>query len=105
PALQDLDPLRPPPGVVPMHPSFEQRPAAPDPVFALLDDGDFERQVEAWARQLDLAGAADADVLYLHHLTPLNEAATRVAPGVPVIGHLHGTELLMLEQIDGGAPA
>ena len=45
-----------------------------------------------------------ADVLHLHHLTPLNEAAARVAPGVPVVGHLHGTELLMLEAIeDGGA--
>jgi glycosyltransferase involved in cell wall biosynthesis len=105
PALREPDPLRPPPGMVPMHPSFEQRPAAPDPVFALLDDADFERQVGAWAEQLDLAGAADADVLYLHHLTPLNEAAARIAPDVPVIGHLHGTELLMLEQIDDGAPA
>ncbi len=105
PALREKDPLLPSPGVVPMHPSFEQRPAAPDPVFALLDDGEFERQVDAWAQQLELAGAADADVLYLHHLTPLNEAAARIAPGVPVVGHLHGTELLMLEQIEGGAPA
>ena len=44
------------------------------------------------------AGAADADVLHLHHLTPLHEAAARVAPDVPVVGHLHGTELLMLER-------
>ena len=28
-----------------------------------------------------------------------------MAPGVPVVGHLHGTELLMLEQIQQGAPA
>jgi glycosyltransferase involved in cell wall biosynthesis len=39
-------------------------------------------------------------VLHLHHLTPLHEAARRVAPGVPVVGHLHGTELLMLEAIE-----
>ena len=38
------------------------------------------------------------DVLHLHHLTPLHEAAARVAPDVPVVGHLHGTELLMLER-------
>jgi glycosyltransferase involved in cell wall biosynthesis len=38
-------------------------------------------------------------VLHLHHLTPLNAAAARVAPEVPVVGHLHGTELLMLEAI------
>ena len=46
------------------------------------------------------ARAADADVLHLHHLTPLNAAAARVAPDVPVVGHLHGTELLMLEAIE-----
>ena len=34
----------------------------------------------------------------------LNEAAARVAPHVPVVGQLHGTELLMLEQIAAGAP-
>jgi glycosyltransferase involved in cell wall biosynthesis len=45
-------------------------------------------------------GAASADLLHLHHLTPLNEAARRAAPGVPVVGHLHGTELLMLEAIE-----
>jgi glycosyltransferase involved in cell wall biosynthesis len=43
-------------------------------------------------------------VLHLHHLTPLNEAAARVAPDVPVVGHLHGSELLMLERIAKGAP-
>ncbi len=104
-ALREPDPLRPPAGVFPMHPSFEQRPGAPDPVFALLDEADFERQVDAWAGALEAAGAGEADVLYLHHLTPLNEAASRVAPGVPIVGHLHGTELLMLEQIEEGAPA
>ncbi len=50
------------------------------------------------------AGAAEADVLHLHHLTPIHEAASRVAPHVPVIGHLHGTELLMLEEIADGPP-
>ena len=52
------------------------------------------------ARALQAAGARDADVLHLHHLTPLHEAAARVAPGVPIVGHLHGTELLMLEAIE-----
>jgi glycosyltransferase involved in cell wall biosynthesis len=100
-ALASPAPLRyeGPPGTAPMHPSFEDRPGAPDEVFARLDDLDYERQVRAWARELQLAGAAEADVLHLHHLTPLNEAARRVAPGVPVVGQLHGTELLMLEHI------
>jgi glycosyltransferase involved in cell wall biosynthesis len=88
-----------------MHPSFEDRRDAPDRVFPVLDDRAFRRQVDAWARALDSAGAAEADVLHLHHLTPINEAARRVAPGVPVVGHLHGTELLMLERIADGAPA
>ena len=105
PALRERDPIRPSGDVTPMHPSFEQRPGAADSVFALLDGADFERQTKAWARHLDAAGAAEADVLYLHHLTPINEAAQRVAPDLPVVGHLHGTELLMLEQIARGAPA
>ncbi len=38
------------------------------------------RTSRAWARALRDAGAAEADVLHLHHLTPLHEAAARVAP-------------------------
>ncbi len=94
-----------PPGTAPLHPSFEDRPGAPDAVFASLDDLDFERQVRAWSQALERAGAPTADVLHLHHLTPVNEAAARVAPHVPVVGQLHGTELLMLERIAQGPPA
>jgi glycosyltransferase involved in cell wall biosynthesis len=104
-ALAEPDPLNPTEGeAFPMHPSFEQRPGAPDRVFASLDDLEFQRQLRAWSAELDRAGAAEAAVLYLHHLTPLNEAAAQVAPEVPVVGHLHGTELLMLEQIEEGPP-
>ena len=105
-ALASQEPLRSlgPSGTAPIHPSFEDRPGAPDRVFAKLDDRDYELQVQAWARELQRAGAAEADVLHLHHLTPLNEAAARVAPHVPVIGQLHGTELLMLERIVSGPP-
>jgi glycosyltransferase involved in cell wall biosynthesis len=86
-------------GDPPMHPSYEDRPGAPDRVFASLDDDEYERQVVSWCRALQSVDAANADVLHLHHLTPIHEAAVRVAPGVPVVGHLHGTELLMLEAI------
>jgi glycosyltransferase involved in cell wall biosynthesis len=99
-ALDAPDPLLADP---PFHPSYEDRPGAPDRVMAALDDTHFEHQVNAWAEALDDAGAADAEVLHLHHLTPLYEAAERVAPDVPVVGHLHGTELLMLEAIEEGA--
>ena len=103
-ALASSDPLDPPPGFAPMQPSYEDRPGAPDRVFAMLDDDAYERQVTAWASALTVVGAAAFDALHLHHLTPIHEAASRVAPGVPVIGHLHGTELLMLEAIMAGPP-
>lgn len=89
----------------PMHASFEDRPGAQDTVFAQLGDEVFELHVEAWARELREAGAEDADVLYLNHLTPVNEAAAREFPDVRVISHIHGPELLMLERIAEGVPA
>jgi glycosyltransferase involved in cell wall biosynthesis len=89
----------------PFQPSYEDRDGAPDRVFARVDDDTYERLVATWERQLADAGAADADVLHLHHLTPLNEAAERAFPDVPRVGHLHGTELLMLREIDEGPPA
>ncbi|MDQ6749621.1 MAG: glycosyltransferase family 4 protein [Actinomycetota bacterium] len=93
-------------GQAPMHPSYEDRANAADRVFGALDDAVAERQVAAWAVALRRADAMQADVLHLHHLTPLNEAAARAAPAVPVVGHLHGTELLFLERIaEGGPPA
>src|SRR4051794_1774300 len=100
-AIEADDPLACDP---PLHPSFEDRPDAPDRVFAALDDDVYERLVSAWERELDAAGAGDADILHLHHLTPMNEAAARAFPGVPVVGHLHGTEVLMLREIERGPP-
>lgn len=98
----DVDFVR---GDAPQHPSYEDRAGAPDRVFAAIDDIAYEGHVRAWAAALERAGAAHADVLHLHHLTPINEAAARVAPQVPIVGHLHGTEVLMLERIEAGAPA
>jgi glycosyltransferase involved in cell wall biosynthesis len=88
----------------PFQPSYEDRPGAPDRVLASVDDGAFERLTATWERQLAAAGAGEADVLHLHHLTPIHEAAERAFPGVPRVGHLHGTELLMLREIDAGPP-
>src|SRR4051794_23547873 len=82
-AFSAPDPLSADP---PLHPSYEDRPGAPDPIFAALDDAAAERQCAAWTRALHAAGAADADVLHLHHLTPIHAAARRAAPGVPVVG-------------------
>jgi glycosyltransferase involved in cell wall biosynthesis len=105
PALAADDPMTfaGPPGTAPLQPSFEDRPDAPDRIFASLDDAAYHAQAAAWTRELSAAGAEHAGVLHLHHLTPLNAAAEAAAPGVPVVGHLHGTELLMLEAIVEGA--
>lgn len=102
PALGTPDPMDPGAGLAPMHPSFEDRPGAPDRVFAALDDEALETQVRAWSRALRATEAGGADVLHLHHLTPIDAAAARVAPQTPVVSHLHGTELMMLEAIDAG---
>jgi len=101
-SAEAADPLAADP---PFQPSYEDRPGAPDRVFADVDDAGFERLVAAWGRELAAAGADRADVLHLHHLTPMNEAAARSFGDVPVVGHLHGTELLMLRAIEEGAPA
>ena len=100
-ALEARDPLRADP---PLHPSYEDRAGAPDRLFAKVDEATYEHLVSAWERELRAAGAADADLIHLNHLTPMNEAAERAFPDVPRIGHLHGTELLMLRAIDEGPP-
>jgi glycosyltransferase involved in cell wall biosynthesis len=91
-------------GAVPFQPSYEDRPGVPDRVFAAIDDAACERLVAAWARALAGVGADRVDVLHLHHLTPANEAARRAVPAVPVVGHLHGTELALLRRIRAGPP-
>src|SRR3954451_24103332 len=88
----------------PFQPSFEDRADAPDRVFAAVPDSHYERLVSFWEGALGDAGAGEADVLHLHHLTPMNEAAARSFGDVPVVGHLHGTELLMLKAIEDGPP-
>src|SRR4051812_49933619 len=90
-------------GDAPMHASYEDRPGAPDRVFAALDDAEYERHVEAWAAALEAVDAASFDLLHLHHLTPLHEAAAPVAPALPGGAHLHGAALLMLEPITSRA--
>jgi hypothetical protein len=87
PALECAQPLA---AQVPFPPSFEDRPDAPDRVFAAVDDAAYERLVAAWIEVLARAGAGRADLLHLHHLTPANEAAARAFPSVPVLGQLHG---------------
>jgi glycosyltransferase involved in cell wall biosynthesis len=85
---------------LPMHPSFEDRPGAPDRVFASLAPELGDHLADAWKVVFRRAFADPPGVLHLHHLTPLHEAAAALHPDVPVVTHLHGTEILLLEQID-----
>ena len=85
---------------VPLHASYEDKPDAPDRIFAAVSPELAVRQVDSWRRLLQELAPLDPQVLHLHHLTPLHDAAEAVFPEVPVVTHLHGTELLMLEQIE-----
>jgi len=84
---------------IPLHPSFEDRVGAPDRLFASLDDRAVGRQVVAWQRLFAGGGAGEAAIAHLHHLTPQHEALAQGAPTLPVVAHLHGTELKMLDGI------
>jgi D-inositol-3-phosphate glycosyltransferase len=90
----------PPAGAIPMHPSYEDRPGAPDTVFSAMSPGAGDRLVLAWERVLSDAWPAPPSVAHLHHLTPMHEAVARRFPQVPLVTHLHGTEILLLEHID-----
>lgn len=91
------DPLAPP---VPMHPSFEDRRGAADPVFAAVPPEAGDHLTAVWEDVFARAWPTAPDVIHLHHLTHMQEAAARRFPGVPIVTHLHGTELLLLDHID-----
>ena len=91
------DPLDQP---VPLHASYEDKAGAPDRIFTAVSPELAGRQVDSWRRVLMRLGPLQPEVLHLHHLTPLHEAAEELWPEVPVVTHLHGTELLMLEGME-----
>ena len=84
----------------PMQPSYERREGVPDRSFTMVSPEQGERMVAAWSQLI--AGSPElrrAHVLHLHHITPIHRAAAAVMGGVPVVTHLHGTELKMLHAI------
>jgi len=84
---------------VPMHPSFEDRPDVPDRIVGAVEPRLAEHLAGAWELMLTAAVAEhEPDVLHLHHLTPIHEAASRRLPDSPVVTHLHGTELKMIDR-------
>lgn len=84
----------------PMQPSFEARTGVPDRAFPWVAPAQGRRMTSAWARLIaGSAGFAKAEVLHLHHLTPIHDAVASVLPGIPVVTHLHGTEMKMLDAL------
>lgn len=95
----------------PMHPSFEDRGGVPDRVLTSLSPVEGARQVAAW-RSLFASPVLDGvEVVHVHHLTAQQLALAAARPRLPLISHIHGTELLLLEWIaetrsdDGGGAA
>jgi glycosyltransferase involved in cell wall biosynthesis len=89
----------------PMHPSFEARAGVPDRAFPWVSPAQGERMAVAWAALLAQSDSmAQARLLHLHHLTPVHDAVALAFPGVPVVTHLHGTELKMLDAISRSEP-
>jgi hypothetical protein len=80
PALGLAEPLAAP---VPFQPSHEDRPGAPDRIFAAVDDPAYGRLVAGWIELLARAGAGAADLLHLHHLTPANDPPHAASPRCP----------------------
>lgn len=79
----------------PIHASYEDKADVPDRIFFDLDDAAYDRQVSSWRRHFSRHSEIPS-VVHLHHLTPMHEAVRLLWPDVPVITHLHGTELKML---------
>lgn len=82
---------------VPMHPSYEDRRGAPDRVLADVDPALLDHLAGVWEAPFAAAGGDGAALFHLHHLTPQLEAVRRRWPATPLVAHLHGTELKMLE--------
>lgn len=91
------DPLAEP---VPMHPSFEDQVDVPDRVFAAVSPEVGDHLASAWARIMAERWIVDPPLIHLHHLTPLHEAVQRIWPERPLVTHLHGTEMKMLDRIE-----
>lgn len=78
---------------VPFHPSFEDKPGVPDRSFARVGPEGVQNLVEFWVGFFEKQSLADVDMVHLNHLSPLQAAARRAAPDVPIVSTLHGTEI------------
>ena len=85
---------------VPMHPSYEDREDAPDVLLAAVPPALAGHLSAVWEPAFRAAGAAQADVFHLHHLTSQHDAVRRCWPEGVVVAHLHGTELKFLQAVN-----
>jgi D-inositol-3-phosphate glycosyltransferase len=85
---------------VPMHPSYEDRADAPDVLLAAVPPALAGHLSSVWEPVFRAAGAAQADVFHLHHLTSQHDAVRRCCPDGVVVAHLHGTELKFLQGVN-----
>ena len=85
---------------VPMHPSYEDRVGAVDPVLAAVDPARAGHLASVWVEPFRAAGAERADLFHLHHLTPQLDAVAGHWPRAPVVVHLHGTEIKFLQAVE-----
>jgi glycosyltransferase involved in cell wall biosynthesis len=83
----------------PLHPSYEDRPGQADRIFTAVSPALAEHLAAAWAEFMD-QNLDPFDVAHLHHLTPLHDALARVRPDAPLVTHLHGTELKMIDRAE-----
>jgi len=89
----------------PLHPSYEDRAGVADRVITALTAAQHAHAVAAWTEHLSAFRAfVDAEVLHIHHLSALQLAARAAAPSAPIVTHLHGTELKLLDAIERREP-
>ncbi|WP_327591368.1 glycosyltransferase family 4 protein (plasmid) [Nonomuraea sp. NBC_00507] len=83
----------------PFHPSFEDRgPAAPDTQATAVAPATFIHLINVWHRHLARHRSASPDIVHLHHLSHLQQAALYAYPNTPRVTTLHGTDLNLLHQ-------
>jgi D-inositol-3-phosphate glycosyltransferase len=96
-AKRGRDPISEP---VPLHPSYEDREGVPDRIFTAVSPEICKSLEKRWTGLFNCSVNEPPDLFHVHHLTPLQVAVRANWPDTPMIGHIHGTELKMLQLIE-----
>lgn len=84
----------------PMHWSYEDAGDVADRVLASVPPRSAHRFVDPWIELFGRAIDDRTEFVHLHHLTAQFDAVTRCWPDLPVLVHLHGTDLKFIEAVD-----